>query len=105
MNADSPFPGRVCLLVRWIVSRSVQALVRLILRSPLHTWLSAVLLLLTDRGRKSGREYTLPVQYAQDGNKLYLVPGTTQQKTWWRNSQGGGFDQHGTREIEPLRFC
>jgi deazaflavin-dependent oxidoreductase (nitroreductase family) len=73
----------------WFMNKIANPIVRLILRSPLHTWLSAALLLLTYHGRKSGREYSLPVQYAQDGNTLYIVPGTPEQKTWWRNLQCG----------------
>jgi deazaflavin-dependent oxidoreductase (nitroreductase family) len=36
-------------------------------------------------GRRSGREFTLPVQYARDGERLLVAvqhPATT---TWWRN--------------------
>lgn len=63
--------------------------VKLILRSPLHAWMSAALLLITYRGRKSGKEFTLPVQYVQDGNHIYILPGYAEKKTWWRNLKGG----------------
>jgi len=63
--------------------------VKLILRSPLHAWMSAAVLLITYRGRKSGREFTLPVQYVQDGNHIYIVPGFAEKKIWWRNLKGG----------------
>jgi deazaflavin-dependent oxidoreductase (nitroreductase family) len=73
----------------WFMNNIVNPLMRLILNSPLHGMMSAGLLLITYRGRKSGKEYTLPVQYAQDGKKIYIIPGMPEQKTWWRNLKGG----------------
>ena len=73
----------------WFMKNIVNPLMRLILNSPLHGMMSGGLLLITYRGRKSGKEYTLPVQYAQDGKKIYIIPGMPEQKTWWRNLKGG----------------
>ena len=73
----------------WFMNKIANPFVQLILRSPLHSWMSAALLLITYRGRKSGKEYTLPVQYVQDGNHIYIVPGYAEKKTWWRNLKGG----------------
>jgi len=73
----------------WFMNKIANPFVRLILRSPLHAWMSAALLLITYRGRKSGREFTLPVQYVQDGGHVYIVPGYAEKKTWWRNLKGG----------------
>ncbi|HKE79335.1 MAG TPA: nitroreductase family deazaflavin-dependent oxidoreductase [Solirubrobacteraceae bacterium] len=61
------------------------ALVGAVLRSPAHRLLSGNLMLLTVRGRRTGREYTFPVQYARDGDTVYVVPGGYRTKTWWRN--------------------
>jgi deazaflavin-dependent oxidoreductase (nitroreductase family) len=47
------------------------------------------LLLIIYRGRKSGKDYTLPVQYARHGDTIYIVPGMPEKKTWWRNLRGG----------------
>ena len=69
----------------WFMNQIVNPLVRLILRSPLHKLLSGSLLIITCCGRKTGRAYSLPVQYAQAGNSIYIVPGMPEQKTWWRN--------------------
>jgi deazaflavin-dependent oxidoreductase (nitroreductase family) len=69
----------------WFMNKIVNPLVRLILRSPMHKLMSDSLLVITCCGRKTGREYRLPVQYAQAGNMLYIVPGMPEQKTWWRN--------------------
>ena len=69
----------------WFMNKIVNPVVRLILRSRLHKMMSASLLIITCCGRKSGRAYSLPVQYAQAGNIIYIVPGWPEQKTWWRN--------------------
>jgi deazaflavin-dependent oxidoreductase (nitroreductase family) len=58
-----------------------------LLRSPLHGIVSRSFMLITFTGRKSGRVYTTPVQYAQDGNRLYVV--TSEGYTWWKNLRGG----------------
>jgi deazaflavin-dependent oxidoreductase (nitroreductase family) len=73
----------------WFMNKIANPFVKLILRSPLHGWISAVLLLITYRGRKSGKEFTLPVQYVQDRNHVYIVPGFAEKKVWWRNLKGG----------------
>jgi deazaflavin-dependent oxidoreductase (nitroreductase family) len=67
------------------MNKFVNPMVRLILRSPLHGLMSGSLLIISCCGRKTGREYSLPVQYAQAGNIIYIVPGMPGQKTWWRN--------------------
>ncbi len=73
----------------WFMNKIANPLVRLILRSPLHWILGPTVLLVTYRGRKSGKEYSLPVQYAQDDHTIYIVPGAPEKKTWWRNLRGG----------------
>jgi hypothetical protein len=73
----------------WLMKNLVNPLVSLILRSPLHVLISGSLLLISYRGRKSGKDYTLPAQYARDGNSIYIVPGMPEKKTWWRNLRGG----------------
>jgi len=69
----------------WFMSKIANPLVRLILRSPFHGMLSAALLLITYHGCKSGKEYTLPIQYAQDKKTIYIIPGAPENKIWWRN--------------------
>lgn len=64
-------------------------MMRLFLRSPLQGMFSGSLALITYQGRKSGKEYTIPVQYAQAGKIVYIIPGDAEQKTWWRNLRGG----------------
>jgi deazaflavin-dependent oxidoreductase (nitroreductase family) len=69
----------------WLMNKIGAPLVSLILRSRFHRWMSATVLLITYRGRKSGKEITLPVNYAQDGQYVYIVSGMPEKKSWWRN--------------------
>ncbi len=86
----------------WFMNKILNPFVRLILRSPLHGMLSGALLLITYQGRKSGRLYTLPVQYVQSGDVIYIAPGAPSRKTWWRNLRGGAPVQIRLRG-QPLR--
>ena len=54
-----------------------------ILRSPLHRMLSKNTLLLTITGRKSGKRYTTPVNYASVGDEVIIF--SKKDRTWWRN--------------------
>ena len=73
----------------WFMNRIANPFVRFILRSPFHRLMSGAVLLISYRGRKSGRTYTLPVNYVLDGKTIYMVPGMPDTKTWWRNLRGG----------------
>jgi len=59
-------------------------LVLALLRSPVHRLLSGMTIELRYTGRRSGRQFTLPVQYAREGNRL-LVAVQDPSKAWWRN--------------------
>ncbi len=63
----------------------INRIVRALLRSPLHPMLSSNTLLLTITGRKTGKQYTFPISYIQDGDMLtcYTV------SPWWKNLRGG----------------
>ena len=73
----------------WFMNKIANPFVHLILNSSLHGWLSGSIILITYQGRKSGKMYTVPVQYVQSDNILYIIPGAAGQKTWWRNLRGG----------------
>jgi hypothetical protein len=60
-------------------------LVAALLRSPLHPLLSSGLLLLTVKGRNSGRRYSIPVGYQGDGDDLVVMVSEARRKQWWRN--------------------
>ncbi len=63
----------------------VNRIVRALLRSPLHPLLSGNTLLLTITGRKTGKRYTIPVSYIQDGDMLTCYTASA----WWKNLRGG----------------
>jgi len=56
---------------------------RAILPSPLHGITSRNTLLLTVKGRKSGRLITLPVNYTQTGQAVRIT--SKPERQWWRN--------------------
>ncbi len=59
------------------------------LRSPLHGIVSEGIMLITVTGRKSGKSYTLPVSYAQEGNDVMCSTDRV-GRNWWKNLRGGG---------------
>ena len=67
-----------------IVSR-LNPLFAALLRSPLHFLLSPGLALLTITGRNTGRRYSIPVGYQQDGDDLVVMVSEARKKQWWRN--------------------
>ncbi len=58
-----------------------------VLRSPLHGMLSGSMMLITITGRKTGKQYTTPVGYYEEGEYMWVV--TSRDRSWWRNLQGG----------------
>lgn len=74
---------------RTIRNRLVNPIVAAVLRSPLHRLLSGALILVTYRGRRTGRQRTIPVMYAQDRDRLIVLVGDAPAKQWWRNLRGG----------------
>jgi deazaflavin-dependent oxidoreductase (nitroreductase family) len=66
------------------VVRVVNALPKLILRSPLHSLMSKQFLLLIYTGRKSGKRYTVPISYVEVGETLLLAT----DRPWWKNVRG-----------------
>jgi deazaflavin-dependent oxidoreductase (nitroreductase family) len=58
---------------------------KFVLRSPVHGMVSKSVMLITFTGRKSGRTYTTPVSYSQDGDQVTIFTHTT----WWKNLRSG----------------
>jgi len=58
-----------------------------LLKSPLHFFVSKNMMLINFTGRKSGNQYTIPVNYLQDGDTLYTT--SWRERTWWRNLRDG----------------
>ena len=71
--------------------RLANPLVRAVLRSRLHRILSGRLLVLSYRGRRSGKLFEIPVRYAEtDDGRLVVVATWPERKLWWRSFDGGG---------------
>jgi hypothetical protein len=68
----------------------VNPVVRAVLRSPAHRVLSGSMLLLAYTGRRSGKGRELPAMYAVLGDRLVVVAGQPDTKTWWRNFADDG---------------
>ena len=73
----------------WVTNHLANPLLRRLLRGPAGHRLSRRLALIRYRGRLTGRMYELPVQFARDGNRVWILPGSPEHKTWWRNLPGG----------------
>ena len=58
-----------------------------LLRSPLQGLMSGSTMLITYAGRKTGKEYTTPVNYVRDGNEPLAVG--SREHSWWRTLRGG----------------
>jgi deazaflavin-dependent oxidoreductase (nitroreductase family) len=78
-----------------------------ILRSPLHRLMSKSVMLISLQGRKSGKTYTLPVEYHRAGRSITVY--SWKSRSWWKNLRGGapvtmrvrGRDLSGTADIVP----
>ena len=61
----------------------VNAVVRTLLRSPLHFLMSKSVMVVNYEGRKSGRSFSTPVRYLRVGNQIMCT--TSDHVQWWRN--------------------
>ncbi len=57
----------------------------MLLRSPLHGFISGSVLLIAFTGRKSGKRYTTPMTHRRDGDTFLM----TTDSPWWKNLRGG----------------
>lgn len=62
-------------------------IVKWLIRSPLHGFVSRNMMVIGYTGRKSGKRYETPVNYVSDGNDLLVTSFLS--RTWWRNLLGG----------------
>jgi hypothetical protein len=60
-------------------------IMKAILRSPLHGILSRQIMIITFTGRRSGKKFSTPVSYRQDGDIVLCAT----HSTWWRNIGDG----------------
>ncbi len=88
-----------------ILFRIVNPLMKALLKSPVHSLVSANIMIITFDGRKSGKRYSTPVSYFQENGVVYSF---THGK-WWRNLEDGaqvelrirGKDMQGHAEAIP----
>ncbi len=66
--------------------RIANPVVRGVLGSPLHRILSGALVVLEYRGRRTGRAYRIPLQYAETARGTIVVLAVQpERKLWWRS--------------------
>ena len=58
-----------------------------VLRSPFHGMLSNGMMLITVTGQKTGKRFTFPVGYYEEGGHLWVI--TSRDRAWWKNLRGG----------------
>jgi deazaflavin-dependent oxidoreductase (nitroreductase family) len=68
-----------------IVPPYVNSAMKFVLRSPAHGMVDKTVLLITFTGRKSGKTYTTPVDYSQDGDQVTVFT----HAHWWKNLRNG----------------
>jgi hypothetical protein len=69
-----------------VYNRTVNHVVKAILRSPAHGVLSDKLLVMTVTGRRTGKQHSFPCAYAEHGaDKLRIHIDWPEKKVWWRN--------------------
>jgi deazaflavin-dependent oxidoreductase (nitroreductase family) len=72
------------------VLRLANPLVRVVLESRAHRLLSGRLVLLSYRGRRSGREFRIPLRYAETAaGAVVAVAVRPERKQWWRTFAAG----------------
>ncbi|MGI9061358.1 MAG: nitroreductase/quinone reductase family protein [Ktedonobacteraceae bacterium] len=59
----------------------INSLIVLLLRSPLHGMVSKSLMLLTFTGRKSGKQFTIPIGYTRQRDTVNVFT----DHGWWKN--------------------
>lgn len=64
---------------------AVNAMMKFILRSPLHGMVSKTITVISFTGRKSGKLYSTPVSYSQNGDQVTIFT----HGEWYKNLAGG----------------
>ncbi len=88
----------------WVTNHLANPVLRPLLRSRAGARLGRKLAVIRYRGRRTGTEHELIVQYARHDDRVWVMPGQADRKTWWRNlRQPAGVDvwlagrrRHGT---------
>ena len=66
-------------------------IIKWLLNSPFHRLISKNMMLITYKGRKSGKPYSTPVNYLEleDTEGKYLATMSLKGRVWWRNLREG----------------
>jgi hypothetical protein len=72
------------------MNRTMNPVLRAVLRTRAHGLASARVALITYTGRKTRRQYTIPVFYRDKGDEVTIAVGWPDRKVWWRNLTGAG---------------
>ena len=64
-------------------------IIKVILKTPLHSLISSGVMLLTYTGHKSGRRYSVPISYTRDEEDESLWTVSLRKRTWWRSLRQG----------------
>lgn len=67
--------------------RALNPVMTTLLRSPLHRVVSGGIALLHFQGRKSGREFVVPLSYVRDGDTVMFL--SSRNTVWWKNFRDG----------------
>ena len=70
-----------------LINSITNPLIKIILRSPLHYLIDDRVLLIIYTGRSSGRSFSVPVNYLDQGKILRIV--SLRNRNWWQNLRGG----------------
>lgn len=84
-----------------VFNKTGNRVVRGLVRTPgLHRLVSGRIALISVTGRRTGREYTFPVFYSRDGDRVTIEVGWPDRKVWWRNLRDGGRVRMRLRGVE-----
>jgi F420H(2)-dependent quinone reductase len=69
----------------WVTKRLANPVLRRLLRTPLGRFLGRSLAVLRYTGTRTGTPHELVCQYVRDGDRVWILVGQAEHKTWWRN--------------------
>ena len=69
----------------WVTHRMANPVLRRLLRGAAGRVLGRGLMVLRYTGTVTGRPHELVVQYARDGDTVWVLVGQADRKTWWHN--------------------
>lgn len=70
-----------------MLNKIINPIIELIISSPFHSLLSGSFMLITIKGRKSGKIRTFPVNYLKKDTEIVVF--SRKGRSWWNNLNGG----------------